>query len=301
VWLRLRALRPDLICITGYSDEGAWVSWVWGLLHKRPVVISSENNEYDRPRKLLRERIKGLLVRRCAAGVAYGRDSSNYLVRLGLRAEQVIGDAAVIELGSLTGESREVKRKEHEIRLLSIGRLLPQKNFEFLLASFAAYVSRTPETALRLRIVGSGPEEETLARIVRTAGLEHVVELCGGVASVDVAALYRSADYFVLASRVERWGLVVAEAMACRLPVLVSRQCGCATDLVTEKTGWLFSPTDESNLNSLFGIIERLPEARRLSMGAAARAHVERYAPEVVAARIGQAIEDRMWRAPEDR
>ena len=54
----------------------------------------------------------------------------------------------------------------------------------------------------------------------------------------ELASVYGGADAFVLPSLSEPWGLVVNEAMLCGLPVLVSTQCGCATDLAQPETGW---------------------------------------------------------------
>ena len=59
----------------------------------------------------------------------------------------------------------------------------------------------------------------------------------------DLPAYYGLANAFIHASTTEPWGLVVNEAMASGLPVLVSNRCGCAADLVREGVnGFTFDP-----------------------------------------------------------
>ena len=65
----------------------------------------------------------------------------------------------------------------------------------------------------------------------------------------ELPAYYGLASAFVHASTTEQWGLVVNEAMASGLPVLVSDRCGCATDLVQEgRNGFTFDPGNVEQL-----------------------------------------------------
>ena len=72
----------------------------------------------------------------------------------------------------------------------------------------------------------------------------------------------------MLPSTREPWGLVVNEAMAADLPVLVSRQCGCREDLVVEgENGYSFEPTEGAVLTRYLHRMERLPLEERAVMG----------------------------------
>ena len=64
--------------------------------------------------------------------------------------------------------------------------------------------------------------------------------------------------------------MVALEAMLCRLPVIVSTQCGCAADLVTPHTGWTFSPWNEKELAVILEDIESISRERIQRMGDAA-------------------------------
>jgi len=95
------------------------------------------------------------------------------------------------------------------------------------------------------------------------------VHLVGPKGYTELPAYYANAGAFIHASTTEQWGLVVNEAMASGLPVLVSNRCGCAMDLVKEDlNGWTFDPNDLTQL-AQFMVKMSTDEERRLEMGRA--------------------------------
>jgi glycosyltransferase involved in cell wall biosynthesis len=107
---------------------------------------------------------------------------------------------------------------ERPLRVVSIGRLVPQKGHDVLIRAISQ--ARRAGTDVTLSIVGEGPERSRLDALVRDLGLAAVVELQEPV--VDVRPRLRDADLFALASRWEGQSNAVLEAMASGLPVLVS-------------------------------------------------------------------------------
>jgi glycosyltransferase involved in cell wall biosynthesis len=138
-------------------------------------------------------------------------------------------------------------RKSTGCRVLTVARLVPEKN---LLAAASAFIrfaaSRTPAEKWVWTIVGYGPQQERLERVAETAGGK--IELRGYVSYDRMPEVYGAADLYWQPSVSEPWGLVVNEAMASGLPVLVSTQCGCAQDLVSPQVGWTFDPTSDDGL-----------------------------------------------------
>lgn len=104
--------------------------------------------------------------------------------------------------------------------LVALGRLHRQKGFDMLISAFAGIAGRFPQW--RLTIIGEGPERGRLEKMVRETRMEGRVAL-PGVAEKPFDAL-KFADLFVMSSRYEGFGMVLAEAMACGLPA-VSFDC----------------------------------------------------------------------------
>jgi glycosyltransferase involved in cell wall biosynthesis len=131
-------------------------------------------------------------------------------------------------------------------------------------------------------IVGEGPERVRLQAQIERLGLTRHVHLTGSQPHAEVAALFRRADIFALASELAgRSGRrdvianVIVEAMAAALPVVASHIPGVEELVDDQETGYLVRPND---VDHLVEAIVRLAESpqERLRMGQAARRRVLR-------------------------
>jgi glycosyltransferase involved in cell wall biosynthesis len=112
---------------------------------------------------------------------------------------------------------------------------------------------RPPTSDLwNLVLLGSGPLKPDLCRLISDLGLVDFVHLPGFKQYPELPEYYALASCFIHPSTTEQWGLVVNEAMASGLPVLVSNRCGCARDLVQEGVnGFTFDPYDVEQMAQL--------------------------------------------------
>ena len=107
--------------------------------------------------------------------------------------------------------------------LLMVGRLVPNKGVAQVLQALAR-LARRGYGALRLRVVGRGPEQPRLEALARRLGVAGQVEWAGWLADAPaLAAAYRGARALVVASTSEGGPRVAAEAMACGTPVVGTR------------------------------------------------------------------------------
>ena len=119
-------------------------------------------------------------------------------------------------------------------------------------------VVRGPVVPWDLVLLGDGPLRSSLFALRSSLCLHDHVLLPGFKQYGELPAYYGLASAFVHASTIEQWGLVVNEAMASGLPVLVSNRCGCAMDLVQEGVnGFTFDPY---NVEQLANLMLRLTE-----------------------------------------
>ena len=116
------------------------------------------------------------------------------------------------------------------------------------------------------------------------------VKFVGFAQREQLSFYYAFAEVLVLPTHSDPWGLVVNEAMACGLPVIVSRVAGCAADLVRENwNGLLTQPGDESSLVAAMTRIASQSELRK-TMSANSLLHISRYSPEAWSLGIVRAL-----------
>jgi glycosyltransferase involved in cell wall biosynthesis len=154
---------------------------------------------------------------------------------------------------------RRVSPAADHLDVLYVGRLIPEKNVPLLVRAVARLADDQPD--VRCRIVGEGPDEKRVRRLVSTLGLRDAVELSGFLPDADdVYALMKAADTVALPSRREGFGITALEAQACGTPVVTVREpMNAAADLVDDGVTGVVS---ESTPSAFAAALER---ARGLS------------------------------------
>jgi glycosyltransferase involved in cell wall biosynthesis len=168
---------------------------------------------------------------------------------------------------------------------LFVGRLHKMKRIDLTLQAFARVVQSSPKAYLVIAGPdedGSGKRAQEQAHALRLAGRVHFTGLLTGSA---LAQAYADADLLVLLSHRENFGMVVAEAMAAGLPVLISREVGLVEEVVPAGAGYAVS----HDVNEIAPVWHRMLDspAERRAMGTRARDLVERhFTAEVVTAQM---------------
>jgi glycosyltransferase involved in cell wall biosynthesis len=177
------------------------------------------------------------------------------------------------------------------LRLLSVGAVVPRKGFDVLIAALAP-IANLP---WRLTIAGDLTRDQATAAKLAADIAEHKlldrIDLLGALSQDQLAALYSSADIFVLASHFEGYGMAYAEAMAHGLPI-IGTTGGATMDTVPPDAGVLVDPGNVKALTrALRMLIENENERRWLASGAlAASAELPTWqdTAEIVAAALEQ-------------
>lgn len=134
-------------------------------------------------------------------------------------------------------------------RFVFAGALSRRKSIDLIVAAFR----RLHQEGLRyeLQFVGGVAEPDLLAEVLKTPDASHHA----GVAQQDLFPMLAAADCLLLPSRFDSFGMVVAEAMACGTPALVSTQTGAKALIeALPGSGWVVEPT----LDSLHLALQRL-------------------------------------------
>ena len=145
-----------------------------------------------------------------------------------------------------------------DVVVLSVARLAPEKGLDTLVRAAAA----TGEPRLVVALAGSGPERERLASLAAELGVR--LALLPDVPWERIVERYAVADVFALLSRHEPWGVVVNEAAACGLPLVLSDRVGAAFDLVVDgRNGALVPADDPQAAGEAIRTLAADPERRR--------------------------------------
>jgi glycosyltransferase involved in cell wall biosynthesis len=159
----------------------------------------------------------------------------------------------------------------------TVGRLHPRKDLETFVRAAALVAARLPEA--RFAVVGAADApveheyERRIEALLAEVGLADRFVLAG--ARRDIPAVMKALDVFVLTSRHEGFGRVVAEAMAAARPIVVARE-GAPPELVDEdRYGLCATPADPADFaEKILGVLARSEASAAMAARAAERARV---------------------------
>ncbi len=145
--------------------------------------------------------------------------------------------------------------------VLFLGRLHFIKGLDILIPAFDALRHKLPE----VQLIIAGPENDDYGKEVRSwvqeRGLESTVHFVGSLQGADVVQAYVDADVFALPSYSENFGMVIAEAMACKLPVVISDQVKIHGEVKRAGAG-LITRCDVTEVATALETLLRNPEQR---------------------------------------
>lgn len=313
--------QPD----TTFLPEGRWsaIGWIWrhlradhyGLVHLAawghplmlfalclarwqglPTAMESDTPLPPGPlpwRIRLKRALHPLLFKLPSVFLPAGQRQARYLMHYGIPATRIRIAQMTVDVtriarhaASLTEPARTAIRHRlgicpNTVLVLYVGRLEPVKGIDDLIAAFTTLRQSRP--AMELLLVGDG----SLRSLINTHSAGCLgVHAAGRLQGEPLLDAYAVADIFVLPSHFEPWGLVVNEAMAAGLPVIVTDRVGCIDDLVEpEKTGLVIPAGDRRALAEAMARLAADSRLRR-AMAAEARRRIQPWTLDNEAARI---------------
>ena len=271
--------QPSVIVSVGWADPAYLQLMRLAQQRSVPLVVVSDSRRQDSARSPWKEWLKRQLIRGYSAGIVAGSQSRAYLRQLGMKDEAIYQPWDVVNnelFAQLAAEETAEPPFNLDRPFLCVGRFIPEKNHELLLQAFSSYQINGGRRSLLL--VGHGPLEHQIRRACRQLPRPQAVRMAPFVELEQLASYYGRSHALVLASRKDTWALVVNEAMAAGLPVIVSDACGCSNDLVRHNnTGWVFKSNDSENLLKLLHLSELQSVDDRQSMIASAKERVSAF------------------------
>ncbi len=145
---------------------------------------------------------------------------------------RIVGDArdVIVLPNGIDNRAWAVDRPEDDdertITIVSVMRLAPRKRPLQLLKMIRRVREQTSDAALRVVIIGDGPERSSLERYIRAHDLGDVVELVGRRTRPEIRATFATADIFVAPANLESFGIAALEARCAGLPVVAKARTG---------------------------------------------------------------------------
>jgi glycosyltransferase involved in cell wall biosynthesis len=293
----LKKLAPETVICGGYNYFASWEALRWARRHSVGFVLWSESNSHDERRGFAwMESVKSHFLARCDRFVVPGKASLAYLQSLGSVPEHITVAPNAVDNCWFVARADSVRASAQEFReklglpprfILFVGRLVPDKGVFDLLDAYGKLEDNI-RAQTGLVFAGNGvskPELEERAKRMQTAGI------CfpGFVHREDLAGLYGLAEALILPTHSDPWGLVVNEAMACGLPIIVTNVAGCSADLVEDGwNGYVVPPGNPDRLKAALDSLVRSPELRR-QMSVRSTERIREYSPEACAAGLAAA------------
>jgi glycosyltransferase involved in cell wall biosynthesis len=279
----VRRGRFDALWLNGYNSITHLTAAATQFGRGRAILVREEQTLlHSRP--LLRRLAKNvglrLLLRR-AYGLYIGTENRRWFSHWGVPDQRLFFTPYTVDNDRLQEDAEKLCPRRKQLRsafgldaekpvILTVCRFVSQKQPLLLIEAFRR-VRREREASLLL--VGSGPLEAEMRRVVEAAAIPDVA-FAGFLSQTQIARAYAAADVFVLASTSETWGLVVNEAMNFRLPIVVTDGVGSAADLVVPgENGFVVS---RESPDALFEAMRRLIESAdlRRSFGSASERRI---------------------------
>lgn len=279
------------------------------------TICMSESTSWDEQRSRVKEWVKRRLIRQFSTALVGGISHRKYLAQMGMSSERIFWGYDVVDNEYFAREvEKHKKRDELNLRegatqrpfFMASARFVEKKNLFRVVDAYEAYARESIEQngpPWKLVILGDGVLRGGLESYIRSkgiclnneemrAGACGTIELPGFKQYEELPEYYASAKGFIHASTTEQWGLVVNEAMASGLPVLVSERCGCARDLVKNgENGFTFDPYDANQLAALMVKISEITEDQRKQMGKRSQEIIADWGPERFARGAMAAVE----------
>jgi len=292
LWNLVRKGGFDAVLVYGYAYLSYWVAILAAKSAGVPVILATDAVRLATPyggwwwKRWVKRPVIQFIYRRVADTIAVGSTATiHYLRSLGVPDRQMVVTHNTVDNDFFLMASNRADRKATREKwgipdtafvVLYCAKLLPWKRPLDLIAAVAQLRDLDPKLFENTYLVlaGEGQLRAELERGIRTRGIDCRVRFLGFVNQSKLPEVYAASDLMVLPSQNETWGLVVNEAMACGLPVVVSDRVGARLDLVVPGvTGEVYPVGDVHALANI--LRDLLSDREKLSlMKEAARARL---------------------------
>ena len=260
-----RLFRRQKIDVVHSHDTGANVyGGLGGLFARVKSVVKTEHGGINLVTSSLLK-FDTWLSNRLDKVISVSTYLKNQMVQQGVNPKKiiVIPNGIEVEKFQQTIDSVQTRKEfgfeEGDTVIYTVGRFVPLKNTQLLIKVAPKILAEFPQ--VKFAIIGFGPLEDDLKKMVAEANIQESVKFLGN--RTDLPKILPALDIFVLCSRLEGLGLVILEAMAAGKPVIATRVGGIPEIVKDKQNGLLFTTDNEEELIAAIKAYLNQPELRK--------------------------------------
>lgn len=254
-WLKTHS--HDVVCAEGMSIIPAY------LYSPAPVIATVHDVSAGGKDQWIRH---GLLSRigewltlhlPCRKIITVSNAMRQAIIDKGVKAEKVVTVYNAVD-GEALANIPAINIPKNTI--IFIGRFVPHKHVNDLIAAFALVIKKIPNA--KLLLIGSGPEEKELKHLTQDYNLKRQVTFETSAESNTAIGMLKSAEVLALPSTREGFGIVLAEAGAVGVPVIAYDIPAVREVVIDKKTGLLVEHTPQALSTAIVDILQHPKKAR---------------------------------------
>ncbi|OGX15718.1 MAG: hypothetical protein A2166_03040 [Omnitrophica WOR_2 bacterium RBG_13_41_10] len=295
IFYKLIKYSADTVIVSGYYQPSSFFTIAYTRLFRKPLILWCESTRYDeRYNHPMIEAYKRWFVRNCAGYIVPGKASFEYLILLGAEPKKIHLAPNAVDNDYFTQASDKYREDQEQFRqskgypkkvFLYVGHLIDQKGISDLLKAFQILSKEQPH--LGLVLIGNGEGEKRYRNFCRDNQIKNVF-FEGFVHQETLPRYYAVADIFILPTHTDRWGLVLNEAMASKLPVISSSVAGAAGDLIINgENGYTY---EKGNIEELMETLKKALNSNRELMGKKSYEIIQNFSPQRCALGVLEAL-----------
>lgn len=224
------------------------LAYLIGKRLKIPFVVTEHTGPYSRIlNSWLKRKISKFVFNKAAKVLVVSEHQKQQILKLGIAAEKV-----EVSYNPINTSIFNLKEKSENTNIAFVSRLDEFKGGLRTLKAFHQLNDKHPDYTLT--IIGEGEELQAIQQYISKNNLSQKVILKGTLTKLQIAEVFNNSSFMVFPSRYETFGLVVAEALSCGLPVVCTNQTA-PKEFINAKNGILVDP---DNIDKITKAMEEL-------------------------------------------
>jgi len=247
---KIKKFNPDIVISGGgIVNTLNIMAYLYCLIFRKEFVIwEAMNYKFSSRLSFLSKILRKIVYKKAESFIAYSKSTKEFLQSYGIRPTKIYIGPNTIDIENFkTG-----KKKKNTF--LYMGRFSPEKNILFMLKAFKQKLNEN----YKLILIGRGEQKKEIQEFIEKNNLGKNVVIKEFVPYGKIKEYYKNADFLILPSTWEPWGLVINEAIGSGTIPIVSNVCGSSELILNGITGFKFSPY---NLNRFKKLLKKIIES----------------------------------------